>query len=68
MYDSRKSWPELLGVAEAIACETIEKSNPNIKAIPILPSQVTPLDFCCNRVWVWVDKHGGVVIKIPKIG
>ncbi|KAJ9565608.1 hypothetical protein OSB04_001574 [Centaurea solstitialis] len=67
-YDSRKSWPELLGVPEAIACETIEKSNPNIKAIPILPGQIVSQDFCCNRVWVLVDKHGGVVIKIPIVG
>ncbi|KAJ9565609.1 hypothetical protein OSB04_001575 [Centaurea solstitialis] len=66
--DSRKSWPELLGVSGAIACETIEKSSPHIKAIPILPDAIVSQDFCCNRVWVRVDKVGGVVIKIPIVG
>ncbi|KAL4568391.1 hypothetical protein LXL04_024002 [Taraxacum kok-saghyz] len=64
----RKEWPELLGVAEKEACLAIEKSDPTVRAIPLLISDFHIEDYCCNRVWVFVDKHDGVVVRVPRAG
>lgn len=64
----RQEWPELLGVAEKEACLAIEKSNTKVRAVPLLLNEIHTTDFCCNRVWVFVDKHGGVVIQAPMVG
>lgn len=67
-YSENQAWPELLGVPEKVACAVIEKSNSNIRAVAIPSSYYRTLDFCVNRVWVEVDKFGGVVVEIPRIG
>ncbi|KAL4568392.1 hypothetical protein LXL04_024003 [Taraxacum kok-saghyz] len=63
-----KEWPELLGVAEKEACLAIEKSDPTVRAIPLVYSDIHTMDYCCNRVWVFVDKHDGVVVLVPRAG
>ncbi|CAK8572075.1 unnamed protein product [Lathyrus sativus] len=63
----KRSWPELVGVDGKVAEGRIEKENPLVNAIIVLDGSFVPLDFRCDRVWVWVDKHG-IVTQIPKIG
>lgn len=63
-----KRGPELLGVSEKEACHVIENWNSNVKTILLLPGDYRLDDFCVNRVYVSVDKPGGVVINIPVLG
>lgn len=51
-----------------MAEETIEREVPwvNAKVVQEGTTFVTA-DYNCNRVWVWVNKHG-FVTRIPIIG
>ncbi|THU72552.1 hypothetical protein C4D60_Mb04t13350 [Musa balbisiana] len=61
------SWPELLGVEGEKAATIIESENPTVKARIVEDGKVVIQDFRCDRVWVWVDRHG-VVARVPHIG
>jgi len=50
------------------AAEKIERESPKVNAIVVPEGSFVPLDFKCNRVWVWVDKEYGRVIRVPKLG
>ncbi|KAJ6890514.1 inhibitor of trypsin and hageman factor-like isoform X2 [Populus alba x Populus x berolinensis] len=63
----KSSWPELLGAEGKVAAATIERENPLVDAKIVPEGSVVPLDFRCDRVWVWVDKRG-IVIQVPRIG
>ncbi|KAJ6313273.1 hypothetical protein OIU76_011148 [Salix suchowensis] len=54
----KSSWPELLGAEGKVAAATIEKENPLVDARIVPDGSVVPLDFRCDRVWVWVDERG----------
>ncbi|MQM15250.1 hypothetical protein Taro_048193 [Colocasia esculenta] len=64
----KSSWPELVGVDGKKAVAIIERQNPLVDAIIVKEGSAVPLDFRCDRVWVWVDKQCGKVIEIPNIG
>ena len=63
----KSSWPELVGVEGKVAEATIQKENPLVDAIIVLEGSVVPLDFRCDRVWVWINKDG-IVYQVPTIG
>ena len=63
----KSSWPELLGAEGKVAAATIERENPLVEAIIVPDGSGVPLDFRCDRVWVWVDERG-IVIEVPRIG
>ncbi|KAD3338344.1 hypothetical protein E3N88_33865 [Mikania micrantha] len=63
----KSSWPELVGVRGEVAEATIERENPRVDAIVVVDGTVVPLDFRCDRVWVWVNSNGEV-IRTPVIG
>lgn len=63
----KKEWPELVGVAQAVAKAQIEKENQFVTAVPIPKDAFVTLDWCCNRVWLGVDDDG-LVVGVPKVG
>ncbi|KAK7278454.1 hypothetical protein RJT34_23483 [Clitoria ternatea] len=63
----KRSWPELVGVKGKVAEATIERENHFVNAIIVPEGSSVILDFRCDRVWVWVNKHG-IVKKVPTIG
>ncbi|KAF6175042.1 hypothetical protein GIB67_039590 [Kingdonia uniflora] len=65
--EGKNSWPELVGADGDVAAATIECENSNVNAIVVLEGTSVPLDFRCDRVWVWVNDEEEVV-KEPKIG
>lgn len=50
-----------------VAEGTIERENPLVNAMIVPEGSSVPLDFRCDRVWVWVDKDG-IVKQVPTIG
>ncbi|KAI3981353.1 hypothetical protein MKX01_001798 [Papaver californicum] len=62
-------WLELVGKPGAQAKKIIESQAPGVKAIIIWKDQLFTEDFCCNRVWVFVnhDSHK-TVAWTPKFG
>ncbi|CAJ2628096.1 glu S.griseus protease inhibitor-like [Trifolium pratense] len=65
----KDSWPELVGGEGKVAAATIERENPLVNAYIVIDGYDSVIEnFCCNRVWVWVDKEHGIVIQTPIIG
>ncbi|KAF5193069.1 Glu S.griseus protease inhibitor [Thalictrum thalictroides] len=66
--DSGKGiWPELLGVRGKVAVKVINKENPKLSVSIVEEGMMVTMDFRCDRVRVWVDKHG-FVKEVPRIG
>ncbi|MQL98921.1 hypothetical protein Taro_031637 [Colocasia esculenta] len=63
----KSSWPELVGFRGRQAVGIIERENPRVEASIVPEGSGVTTDFRCDRVWVWVDKHG-IVTMTPKIG
>ncbi|KAL5561763.1 hypothetical protein UlMin_031510 [Ulmus minor] len=63
----KNSWPELVGKNGEKAAEIIEEENNLVRAIIVVEGRAVTFDYRCDRVWVWVDKHGNVD-RVPKIG
>ncbi|KAF7847208.1 hypothetical protein BT93_L3228 [Corymbia citriodora subsp. variegata] len=59
-------WPQLVGQSGWQAKAVIEKDNPYVTVIFTVVKQ-EQTDFCCNRVYVWVDLFGSV-LEIPTVG
>uniref|UniRef100_A0A3Q7I748 Uncharacterized protein n=1 Tax=Solanum lycopersicum TaxID=4081 RepID=A0A3Q7I748_SOLLC len=60
-------WPELIGVPTKLAKKIIEKENPFINDVPIVLSGTpVPLDYRCNRVRLFDNILGDVVV-IPVV-
>ncbi|KAI3472934.1 hypothetical protein Pfo_031309 [Paulownia fortunei] len=63
----KESWPELVGFYGEVAVTIIEKENSAVTAIIVPPSQpFIPLDFRCDRVFVFVDDKG-IVERVPRV-
>ncbi|CAA2994615.1 ase inhibitor-like [Olea europaea subsp. europaea] len=60
-------WPNTLGMDGKQAKKIIEKDNPLVTGVIISPGFYVSHDFCCNRVWVFVDEHHKVSV-VPKVG
>ncbi|CAA6658948.1 unnamed protein product [Spirodela intermedia] len=65
--EGKSSWPELVGYTGIHAAAIIENQNHLVDAIIVKEGSSVPLDYRCNRVWVWVNKLG-IVFKTPIIG
>ncbi|MQL98923.1 hypothetical protein Taro_031638 [Colocasia esculenta] len=63
----KSSWPELIGFPGRQAVGIIERENPRVEASTVPEGSFVTTDFRCDRVRVWVDKHG-IVTRPPKIG
>ncbi|XP_076883704.1 inhibitor of trypsin and hageman factor-like isoform X2 [Bidens hawaiensis] len=66
IVEGKNSWPELVGEKGEVAKATIEKENPLVYAV-ILEGDSATSDFGNNRVRVWVNSEGLVIIT-PVIG
>ncbi|CAN8278013.1 unnamed protein product [Cochlearia groenlandica] len=60
-------WPEVVGKSGEIAVMTIERENEYVKAIILHYGDGKNLDFCCNRVFVYLGPDFNVLVT-PKIG
>ncbi|KZV24790.1 protein inhibitor-like, partial [Dorcoceras hygrometricum] len=61
------SWPELVGKDGYAAAAVVESQNQNVRAIVVKDGTPVPLDFRCDRVWVWVNDKNRVV-RPPTVG
>ncbi|KAL3849943.1 hypothetical protein ACJIZ3_011825 [Penstemon smallii] len=66
MSTRKNEWPELVGAKGEAAAAVIERENPHVNAIVLKDGTPVTRDFRCDRVWVWVDKHG-IVVRPPRI-
>ncbi|KAM5550241.1 hypothetical protein ABKV19_025319 [Rosa sericea] len=67
--EGKGSWPELVGEHGEVAKGKIERENPNVTARIVVDGEMYVItDYDCFRVWVWVDKDDGTVVKTPIIG
>ncbi|PKI36039.1 hypothetical protein CRG98_043563 [Punica granatum] len=60
-------WPELYGTSGEKALAVIKRENPMVQAFIVKKGTAVILNYCCDRVWVWVD-DSGVVDRVPTIG
>jgi hypothetical protein len=58
----------LVGAYGQIAATTIERENPNVKAVIVEEGSMVTQEIDCDRVRVWVSKRDGTVIQVPGIG
>ncbi|KAJ8749462.1 hypothetical protein K2173_025657 [Erythroxylum novogranatense] len=64
----KSSWPELVGINGEVAVKIIAKENPKIESVSIVKEgMMVTMDYRCDRVRVWIDKHG-IVKQTPQIG
>lgn len=68
-FPGKGSWPELVGKHGEVAKGTIERENPNVTARIVVEGEMYVItNYDCFRVWVWVDKDDGTVVRTPIIG
>ncbi|OWM66758.1 hypothetical protein CDL15_Pgr010410 [Punica granatum] len=63
----KNCWPELYGTSGEKALAVIKRENPMVQAFIVKKGTAVILNYCCDRVWVWVD-DSGVVDRVPTIG
>ncbi|PON83328.1 Proteinase inhibitor [Trema orientale] len=65
---NKSSWPELVGIQSEVAEKTIQKENPSVKAVIVVPEgSFVTLELRRDRVRLWVDQQG-LVTRVPNIG
>ncbi|KAL0913395.1 hypothetical protein M5K25_016853 [Dendrobium thyrsiflorum] len=72
----KHSWPELRGAEAGAAQAVIESERSDVTVIYVsCVDGITSGDFCCNRVWLWLDApthsphfNHAKVCKEPTIG
>uniref|UniRef100_A0A9I9CCF5 Proteinase inhibitor-like n=1 Tax=Cucumis melo TaxID=3656 RepID=A0A9I9CCF5_CUCME len=60
-------WPEVVGMKGQQAKSKIEKDVSFVTVILLAPGTIRIDNFCCNRVFVYLDDNGKVN-QIPIIG
>ncbi|KAE8009085.1 hypothetical protein FH972_005539 [Carpinus fangiana] len=60
-------WPKLVGKSKQQAKAVIEKDNPLVRVVVLPPGAIGLGDFCCNRVYLYVDRNGKT-ISVPRVG
>ncbi|KAI4383535.1 hypothetical protein MLD38_009362 [Melastoma candidum] len=60
-------WPNLVGKSGVLAKRVIEANNPLVTVVVLPFGSVGLTDFCCNRVYVFLDENSNV-IATPIIG
>ncbi|KAL3654468.1 hypothetical protein CASFOL_004149 [Castilleja foliolosa] len=63
----KSEWPELVGKPSSECKATIERDNPTVTVILVPPPGWMDRDFCCNRVYLFVDEKG-LCLFAPKVG
>ncbi|KAL0922393.1 hypothetical protein M5K25_006376 [Dendrobium thyrsiflorum] len=63
----RCEWPELLGLTGEEAKKRIKEENPALDLHVVGPDSLVNLDFRSDRVRIWVDYEGKVMLP-PSIG
>ncbi|OWM66745.1 hypothetical protein CDL15_Pgr010397 [Punica granatum] len=63
----KNCWPELYGTSREKALAVIKRENPMVMASIVKEGTPDIMNYCCDRVWVWVD-NSGVVVRVPTIG
>ncbi|KAL3849796.1 hypothetical protein ACJIZ3_011678 [Penstemon smallii] len=63
----KSEWPELVGARGEVAERVIERQNRTVNAVIVKEGSFVTADFRCDRVRVWVNKHG-VVVRPPRTG
>ncbi|GFQ04554.1 inhibitor of trypsin and hageman factor [Phtheirospermum japonicum] len=63
----KSEWPELVGLPGPQCKATIERDNPTVVVVLVPPPGWIDRDFCCNRVYVFLD-DGGLCLFAPKLG
>ncbi|CAA2996199.1 ase inhibitor-like, partial [Olea europaea subsp. europaea] len=53
-------WRNTLGMEGKRAKSIIENDNPLVTALIIHKGHAVLDDFCCNRVWIFINEHGKV--------
>nr|CAD1841842.1 unnamed protein product [Ananas comosus var. bracteatus] len=63
MHAGKSYWPELVGAKPLDAKAVILSENPHVDnvVIAVYPG-IAPPDFCCNRVYVWIDRPDGTLV------
>ncbi|OWM66757.1 hypothetical protein CDL15_Pgr010409 [Punica granatum] len=59
--------PELYGTSGEKALAVIKRENPMVMAPIVKEGTPVIMNYCCDRVWVWVD-NSSVVVRVPIIG
>jgi hypothetical protein len=66
--DAKKIWPEVVGLSSSEAKKKILEDRPDASVHVVIPSHsVVTMDYCSNRVRVFVDSNDKVV-EGPAIG
>ncbi|KAG8391556.1 hypothetical protein BUALT_Bualt01G0199900 [Buddleja alternifolia] len=47
----------MIGMGEQEAKAIINRDNPTVAVVDLHVNEVRPDDFCCNRVWLFLDKN-----------
>ncbi|XP_022876727.1 inhibitor of trypsin and hageman factor-like [Olea europaea var. sylvestris] len=61
-------WPNTLGMDGEKAKRIIEKDNPLVTGVIVPDGNYVIDNFCCNRVWIFVNKQGKVILPVPMVG
>ncbi|KAF6174566.1 hypothetical protein GIB67_006218 [Kingdonia uniflora] len=68
-YANPRTWPQLLGKPANVAKAIIERDVPEVAVILRTSDNYGIFDFCCNRVWLYVDNDARHTVNaVPKIG
>ncbi|KAK4381605.1 hypothetical protein Sango_2951200 [Sesamum angolense] len=57
------TWPDLVGKDSLEAKATIEHDNPLVSVVFVKRNQGWLMDYCCNRVYVFLDENSKVSSK-----
>ncbi|PRQ36375.1 putative proteinase inhibitor I13, potato inhibitor I [Rosa chinensis] len=63
----KNSWPELVGAKGREAERKVESENDLVEAVIVKEGSFVTQDYRCDRVRIWVDRHG-TVTRVPTIG
>ena len=65
--EGKFKWPEVVGMKGQQAQSKIEKDVSFVSVILLSPGTIRIDNFCCNRVFVYLDDNGKVN-QVPIIG
>lgn len=61
------TWPDLVGKSSEEAKSIITKDNAVVTVVLVHKGEPVLDDFCCNRVWLYVDDNNRVT-RVPHVG
>lgn len=60
-------WPNLVGMGAEEAKNIIYRDNPLVTVVLVHINEGITDDFCCNRVWLYIDEKNHVQ-QVPIVG